>query len=124
MAKQPPNDVSIGKFDILATYTFAHGLLAGHDEDEAKQRGMVAAVMGAQARLGVRKNSTRCSSSEAGRREAGKNGGISCGLFGSTPGAVATRHGRLGFARSETPHRVGEKSDAGPKDRPLGARES
>src|SRR5262245_11391918 len=55
MAKQAPSDVSIGKFDILATYTFAHALLSGLDEDEAKQRGMVAAVMGAQARLGVRK---------------------------------------------------------------------
>jgi hypothetical protein len=53
--KQPPDDVSIGKFDILATYTYAHALLGGLDDDEAKQRGMVAAVMGAQARLGVRK---------------------------------------------------------------------
>jgi hypothetical protein len=53
--KQPSNDVSIGKFDILATYTYAHSLLNGMDDDEAKQRGMVAAIMGAQARLGVRK---------------------------------------------------------------------
>ena len=53
--KQPPDDVSIGKFDILATYTYAHALLNGLDDDEAKQRGMVAAIMGAQARLGVRK---------------------------------------------------------------------
>src|SRR5262245_43623343 len=56
MAKQPPNDVSIGKFDILAAYTVANALLDGHDEDEAKQRGMVAAVVGAQARLGSRKD--------------------------------------------------------------------
>jgi hypothetical protein len=55
MAKKPPGDGSIGKFDILATYTYAHALLAGLDDDEAKQRGMVAAIMGAQARLGVRK---------------------------------------------------------------------
>jgi hypothetical protein len=53
--KQPANDVSIGKFDILATYAYAHALLGGLDDDEAKQRGMVAAIMGAQARLGVRK---------------------------------------------------------------------
>src|SRR5262249_26528838 len=53
--KQPPKDVPIGKFDILATYTYAHALLDGLDDDEAKQRGMVAAVMGAQARLGVRR---------------------------------------------------------------------
>jgi hypothetical protein len=55
MAKKPPNDVSIGKFDILATYTYAQALVHALDEDEAKQRGMVAAIMGAQARLGVRK---------------------------------------------------------------------
>jgi hypothetical protein len=53
--QEPSNDVSIGKFDILATYTYAHALLAGLGDDEAKQRGMVAAIMGAQARLGVRK---------------------------------------------------------------------
>jgi hypothetical protein len=55
MAKKPPGDVSIGKFDILATYTYAHCLIGGMDDDEAKQRGMVAAIMGAQARLGIRK---------------------------------------------------------------------
>jgi hypothetical protein len=55
MTKKPPHDVSIGKFDILATYAYARALLDGVDDDEAKQRGMVAAIMGAQARLGVRK---------------------------------------------------------------------
>ncbi|APW63849.1 hypothetical protein [Paludisphaera borealis] len=50
--KQPPKDMSIGKFDILATYAYAEALLDGVDEDEAKQRGMVAAVMGAKAKLG------------------------------------------------------------------------
>jgi hypothetical protein len=55
MAKKQPDDVSIGKFDILATYTYAQALLDGKTDDEAKQRGMVAAIMGAQARLGVRK---------------------------------------------------------------------
>src|ERR1700733_15862412 len=55
MAKQSPEDVSIGKFDILAASTYAHALLNGLDDDEAKQRGMVAAIMGAQARLGIRK---------------------------------------------------------------------
>jgi hypothetical protein len=53
--EDPSHDVSIGKFDILATYTYAHALLSGMDDDEAKQRGMVAAIMGAQARLGIRK---------------------------------------------------------------------
>ena len=50
-----PDDVSIGKFEILATYTYARALLDGMTDDEAKQRGMVAAIMGAQARLGIRK---------------------------------------------------------------------
>jgi hypothetical protein len=53
--KHEPNDVPIGKFDILSTYTYAQALHDGLDDDEAKQRGMVAAIMGAQARLGVRK---------------------------------------------------------------------
>ena len=52
MAKKKPDDVSIGKFDILATYTYAKALLDGLDDDEAKQRGMVAAIMGAKARMG------------------------------------------------------------------------
>ena len=47
--------MSIGKFDILARYTYAQALLDGMPDDEAKQRGMVAAIMGAQARLGIRK---------------------------------------------------------------------
>jgi hypothetical protein len=54
MAKKSPGDVSMGKFDILATYTYAKALLDGLDDDEAKQRGMVAAIMGAKARLGHR----------------------------------------------------------------------
>ena len=56
--KQPPGEVSIGKFDILATYTYAHALLSGLDDDEAKQRGMVAAIMGRQIRQGIRKDLT------------------------------------------------------------------
>jgi hypothetical protein len=55
MAKPSSDDVSIGKFDILATYAYAHALLGGMSDDDAKQRGMVAAIMGAQARLGIRK---------------------------------------------------------------------
>jgi hypothetical protein len=47
--------VSIGKFDILATYTYAKAPLDGLDDDRAKQRGMVAAIVGAQARLGIRR---------------------------------------------------------------------
>ena len=55
MPKKPPGDVQIGKFDILASYTYAKALRDGMNDDEAKQRGMVAAIMGAQARLGVRR---------------------------------------------------------------------
>jgi len=47
-----PGDLSIGKFEILATYTYAKALLDGLDDDEAKERGMVAAVMGAKAKGG------------------------------------------------------------------------
>ena len=53
MAKAQPGDVSIGKFDILATYTYAKALHVGLDDDEAKRRGLVAAVMGAKARTGT-----------------------------------------------------------------------
>ncbi len=52
MAKSKPDDVSIGKFDILATYAYAKALLGGLPEPEAKERGIVAAIMGAKARLG------------------------------------------------------------------------
>src|SRR3954465_8071502 len=52
MPKKPSDDVSIGKFDILATYAYARAVLDGVAAGEAKERGMVAAVMGAKARLG------------------------------------------------------------------------
>jgi hypothetical protein len=52
MSTSKSEDVSIGKFDILATHTYARALLDGMTEEEAKVRGMVAAIMGAQARLG------------------------------------------------------------------------
>jgi hypothetical protein len=38
MAKKSPGDVSMGKFDILATYTYAKALLDGLYDDDAKQR--------------------------------------------------------------------------------------
>jgi hypothetical protein len=50
--KKPADEVSIGKFDILATYTYAKGLLDGLDDSESRERGMVAAVMGAKAHQG------------------------------------------------------------------------
>jgi hypothetical protein len=54
MSTSKPADVSIGKFDILATYTYARALRDGMADDEAKVRGMVVAIMGAQARTGRR----------------------------------------------------------------------
>ena len=61
MTEKASSDVSIGKFDILATYTYAHALISGLDDDEAKQRGMVAAIMGARARLASARSTTRSS---------------------------------------------------------------
>ncbi|HEY2155233.1 MAG TPA: hypothetical protein VGH33_06360 [Isosphaeraceae bacterium] len=54
MPRKPPDDVSIGKFDFLATYAYAKARVDGLAEREAKERGMVAAVTGAKARLGHR----------------------------------------------------------------------
>jgi hypothetical protein len=54
MANTSDEIVQMGKFDILATYEYAKSLAEGHEESEAKQRGMVAAIMGAQIRLGLR----------------------------------------------------------------------
>jgi hypothetical protein len=47
-----PDEIKIGKFDISATYAYAKALLDGAPADEAKQRGIVAAIMGAKAKLG------------------------------------------------------------------------
>jgi len=52
MATKKPEAVSIGKFDILATYAYAKALLDGLDDSEAKERGMVAAILGAKSRSG------------------------------------------------------------------------
>jgi hypothetical protein len=46
-------EILIGKFDILATFTYAKALLDGTDDLEAKERGIVAAIMGAKAKSGV-----------------------------------------------------------------------
>jgi hypothetical protein len=45
-------EVKIGKFDIIATYSYAKALFEGASTGEAKQRGIVAAIMGAKAKLG------------------------------------------------------------------------
>ncbi len=82
MVKKPePDDVSIGKFDILATYTYAHALLSGLDDDEAKQRGMVAAIMGAQARAGIGKEHHEEFKSQKEAAEKKKKTTITAELF-------------------------------------------
>src|SRR3954447_17669947 len=96
--KKPAEDVSIGKFDILATYTYARGLLDGLDDDDASERGMVAAVMGAKARLGhtggthhddykadkdaaERKKKTTITAGSFDRQVADKMGGFFAAVF-------------------------------------------
>ncbi len=44
MARSNPNDVAIGKFDLLATYAYARARLDGLPDGECKERGMVAAA--------------------------------------------------------------------------------
>jgi hypothetical protein len=46
-------EILIGKFDILATFSYAKALLDGTDDSEAKERGIVAAIMGAKAKSGL-----------------------------------------------------------------------
>ena len=46
-------DIKIGKFDILATYTYAQALLHDVPDAEARQRGIVAAIVGARAKSGA-----------------------------------------------------------------------
>src|SRR5262245_17256394 len=58
MLGQPPSarvsarDVKIGKFDILATYTYAQVLLDGSSDEVAKEWGIVAVIVGSHTRNG------------------------------------------------------------------------
>jgi hypothetical protein len=45
-------EIVIEKFDVLATYTYAQALLGRADDFEAKEREIVARIMGAKARSG------------------------------------------------------------------------
>jgi hypothetical protein len=92
MAKKPPSEVSIGKFDILASYVYAQALLNGLKDDEAKQRGMVAAIMGAQARLGVRKEHLEEFQAQKEAAEKKKKTTISAESFDKQ---VATKMGKF-----------------------------
>src|SRR5258707_1222598 len=55
VTKKPPDDVSIGKFDILATYTNPSPRLGGGAGGGAKRGGRGGGIRGARARLGIRK---------------------------------------------------------------------
>jgi hypothetical protein len=50
-----PSIICAPNVNVGTVWFYAHALLDGMPDDEAKQRGMVAAIMGAQARLGIRK---------------------------------------------------------------------
>lgn len=80
--KSPSGDISIGKFDILATYTHARALLDGSGDDEAKQRGVVAAIMGAHARLGITHTHTEDFQADKKAAEKKKKTTITAESFG------------------------------------------
>jgi hypothetical protein len=65
-------DVRIGKFDILATYTYAKALLDGTPANEAKERGIVAAIMGAKSKLGHTVGSEMVHQMDKSTAETGK----------------------------------------------------
>jgi hypothetical protein len=52
MAKAKSEEVLVGKFDILATYAYVKAILDGEAEPDAKVHGIVAAMMGAKAKIG------------------------------------------------------------------------
>jgi hypothetical protein len=83
MATKKAYDLSIGKFDVLATYTYAKALLAGTDDPEAKERGMVAAVMGARAKLGYAGSRHEDYQADKKAAEKKKKATITAGSFDS-----------------------------------------
>ena len=74
-------EVKIGKFDILATYSYAKALLDGAPMDEAKQRGIVAAIMGAKAKLGHTSGSQKDHENEKAAAEKKKKTTITAESF-------------------------------------------
>jgi hypothetical protein len=101
MKEQSPDDVKIGKFDILATYVYINALLDGMTDLDAKQRGMVAAIMGAQARLGYRDKARKAEEFETLKEaaEKKKKTTITAEMFDRQ---VAAKMGRF-FERSFLP---------------------
>ena len=89
MANKAPRreaDVAIGKFDILANNVYAHGLIDELKPDAAKQRGMVAAIMGAQAKRGIRKehNEELYAQKKAAEKKKSRSSRLSRSTSGST----------------------------------------
>ncbi len=74
-------EIKIGKFDILATYSYAKALLDGASTDEAKQRGIVAAIMGAKAKLGHAGGSQTDHASHKSAKEKNKKTTITAEMF-------------------------------------------
>jgi hypothetical protein len=66
-----PRALQIGKFEVLATYTYAKALRDGLSEPEAKERGIVAAVMGARARGARRGGPSDPTGSTTAKQEPG-----------------------------------------------------
>ena len=62
----------IGKFEILATYTYARALRDGLSDSEAKERGITAAVMGSRARGASRGRSASQADSKPAKEKRAK----------------------------------------------------
>jgi hypothetical protein len=92
MDKSNNTDIFIGKFDILATYAYARSLRDGVAPDEAKVRGMVAAIMGAQARLGRHRGHEDDFQNDQDRAERKKKTRITAASFDHQ---VAAKMGRF-----------------------------
>src|SRR5438105_15496060 len=75
MAKPSTRDVSIGKFDILATYTYAKALLDGTPADAAKERGKIgrASCRGKSVELGGRRIIKKKKKKRARREQESRN---------------------------------------------------
>lgn len=74
-------DATIGKFDLLATHVFATALSHGLPEGEAKEKGMIAAIMGAKSKLARSAGRERAESSQKELAEKKKKTTITAESF-------------------------------------------
>jgi len=70
--EQQRGDLLISKFEILATYTYARALRDGLADNEAKERGITAAVMGSRARGANRGGPASQADSKPAKEKSGK----------------------------------------------------